>query len=327
MNKPIFILGCTKSGTTLMRNLFDGHPSLFVIPTEAHFFQNSKYWVDYYFRRTKPENLSFDEIKQNLIHWITYQNSIKNTIADGFSKNRWNIELLEESIQNVQINSMRELSDLYVRSMYKSLMAENIPNGIRFVEKSVENTELALDWLNLYPDAYYIHILRNPYSNIVAIRKYLNTKKFPDLSPALYALKNTYYNMYKNIRLIKKMKIVIYEDLISNPLEIMKEISDFASIEFNKAILTPTLFGKTWGGNSTSGKKFDKISNTNLNLWKESITDFEIMLINKYFQNVLQDFNFEIITPKKSIYYPNKHESLKSYCKNRILFKTYPELK
>ena len=35
---PIFILGCTKSGTTLLRNLFDGHPDLFIIPFETHFF-------------------------------------------------------------------------------------------------------------------------------------------------------------------------------------------------------------------------------------------------------------------------------------------------
>ena len=88
MNEPIFILGCTKSGTTLLRNLFDGHPQLFVVPSESHFFQNARFWVSYYFRRTKPENLSYNEIKQNFINWISYLNETYQDVTDAFTKGK-----------------------------------------------------------------------------------------------------------------------------------------------------------------------------------------------------------------------------------------------
>lgn len=56
-NGPIFILGCTKSRTSMMRNLFDGHPDLFIVPAESHFFQNIGFWINYFFRRSAPQQL------------------------------------------------------------------------------------------------------------------------------------------------------------------------------------------------------------------------------------------------------------------------------
>ena len=72
MDKPIFILGCTKSGTTLMRNLFDGHPDLFVIPFESHFFQNTGRGIEYSYRRTRPTSRTIEDKKEGLISWIEF---------------------------------------------------------------------------------------------------------------------------------------------------------------------------------------------------------------------------------------------------------------
>ena len=40
IEKPIFISGFNKSGTTLLLSLLDYHPELVVIPEEFHYFQN-----------------------------------------------------------------------------------------------------------------------------------------------------------------------------------------------------------------------------------------------------------------------------------------------
>jgi len=216
-DSPIFILGCTKSGTTLMRNLFDGHPELFVIPTESHFFQNISYWVSYYFRRKKPERANLDKRKDNLISWIEFINNLDNPYADGFTKNKWNMKAFIETMKAEKVSDVRSLSDLYVKAIYKSLFNKDYKKSIRFVEKSVENTEFAFDWLKIYPEARFIHILRNPYSNLVAIRKFLSIKKsrsFPILKSAVYAMYNSYYHLFKNRRLIKNYKVIKYEDLL-----------------------------------------------------------------------------------------------------------------
>ena len=38
----VFILGQHKSGSSLLRSLLDGHPDLFVIPVETHYFSLSQ---------------------------------------------------------------------------------------------------------------------------------------------------------------------------------------------------------------------------------------------------------------------------------------------
>lgn len=39
LRKPIFIASIHKSGATHLRTILDGHPNIFAIPFESHFFQ------------------------------------------------------------------------------------------------------------------------------------------------------------------------------------------------------------------------------------------------------------------------------------------------
>ena len=45
--KPIFIFGPHKSGTSLLRSLLDGHPDLFSIPIESHVFSGMGMGIRY----------------------------------------------------------------------------------------------------------------------------------------------------------------------------------------------------------------------------------------------------------------------------------------
>lgn len=320
MDAPIFILGCTKSGTTLMRNLFDGHPDLFVVPMESHFFEHSKKWVSYYARKTKPQDISFDEIKANMLNWIRFSNEVTQTVTDAFTEGKWNVELFKESLFSQDVNSQKDLFDLYVRSIYKSLHEKDINPEVNFVEKSVENAEFAIELQKIYPKARFIHILRNPYSNIVAFRKYVSPKKFPYLKTVLFSMYNSYYYLLKNIDLIDNYFIIKYEDLISNPEGVMNELANSLNIKFDSKLLSPSLLGEFWGGNSTSKEKFKGVSNKNIDKWKKEITSFEINIINELFENILDKFEIEKIKAPKNIYYPAKKENIKNYFFNRSLW-------
>ncbi|MBD3225810.1 MAG: hypothetical protein GF313_13865 [Caldithrix sp.] len=323
MERPIFILGCTKSGTTLLRSLFDGYPGLFTIPTETHFFQNINLWVDYYFRRTKPSNISFTQMKENLFKWIEYRNQKEHLLSDGFTKGRWDLNAFRKSLESQKISNYKQLSDLYVKALYASIYKKQMPANYEFIEKSVENAEFVLEWNTLYPSARFIHIVRNPYSNLVALRKYISKHKFPFLKNALYAMHNSYYYLYKNSKWINDYKVVKYEDLISGPKLVMEDISNFLEIPFKPILLEPTLLGKKWQGNSTSGKKFVGVSSENLNRWKNEITSLEINMINTWFDFILKDYQYERLTPKKSLMVPEKNELFKRYIQNRLLWRFY----
>jgi len=330
MNKPIFILGLTKSGTSLLRNLFDGHSQLFTIPSESHFFQNINFWVSYYFRRTKPQNLSYDEMKENLIDWIQLLNQTHQRVTDAFTKGKWDVDIVKQVLRSEQTTDLKQLSNLYMRAMYKGLTGKEYNPSLEFVEKSVENAEFAFEWKELYPDARFIHVLRNPYANLVALRKYAQydpewKNKYPYLKMALYSMHNSFYFLYKNMRMIKNYKIVRYEDLLKKPNETMQELSDWLHIPFEKTLLNPSVLGENWAGNSTSGEQFKGISATNVKKWRNEINKLEIYSINKFFDFILKDFNYEQIEPYQSILFPVKKEKPLTFIQNRLLMRYMPK--
>lgn len=339
ITKPIFILGCSKSGTTLLRNLLDGHNELFAIPSETHFFQNIKYWVSYQFRATKPKNISIDEVKDNLADWVAYLNKTEDVFADSFTKDRWNIEILQKHLYQQSIANIKELSDVFWSALHAALYKEELPPGKRIVEKSVENAELVFEWLNFYPDAKFIHIVRNPYSNLVSLRKYLdkqtknrkvlfprkNVSYFPHLRKAVYSMYNSFYFLEKNKKLIDNYKIITYEELVSQTEKTMKDIASFLEIEYEDILLQPTLFGEDWQGNSITGQKYSGVSNAGLDRWKKEVTDFEIILVNRLFDFLLEEYNYQVLQPRKnSIMKRAPKESILNYILNRLLIYYLP---
>lgn len=332
--EPIFILGCHKSGTSLLRNLLDGHPELFVVPTETHFFANIGYQVRYSFRSQKAEVLSIKEMKTNLIQWIEKRNQTEDLIGDGFTKNLWNIAALKEHLDSISIRSVKELSDQFHSGLYKSLFSKRLPEEKRVVEKSVENSEFLPDWLALYPKAKFIHIVRNPYSNLVSLRKYVAKKTkhpkslfwnrdpdhFPHLRNPVTSMIDSFYDLRRNERICKNYLVITYEDLVADTFGIMKSVAEFLKIDFDNLLLQPTILQNDWKGNSIRGKEFNGVSDINLDNWKGEISDFEIYIVNKLFGQILKQYNHPILKPKKeTLWQRAPKESLMNYLLNRHL--------
>jgi protein-tyrosine sulfotransferase len=321
MDRPIFILGCTKSGTTLMRNLFDGHPDLFVIPFESHFFQNTGRGIDYSYRRTMPKNLSIDEQKEGLLDWIRRSNIESVPIADGFTVGKFNVPAAEKYLRGAQVSNERELSDAYNNTIHLAAQGAEVPAGKDFVEKSVENAEMCAVWQKLYPNARFVHILRNPYSNLVAMRKYgaHNRKgKYPRLQNAMQAMSNSYYWLYRNMKDQDNYHVVIYDELIADVEVVMKDLCSKLELSYNDTLTYPTHFGETWTGNSTSKTSYSKVSSKNVSAWKKDITPNEVDLINRYFGHVISDFGFEKMTVEGSALKPGPKERPEIWLYNRL---------
>ena len=64
LNNPIFIIGCPRSGTTLLQRMLDAHPEIAIAP-ETHFMQY--FWQ----RRVEYGDLNQDDNFQQLLAQIT----------------------------------------------------------------------------------------------------------------------------------------------------------------------------------------------------------------------------------------------------------------
>ncbi len=318
---PVFLLGAHKSGTSLLRALFDGIEEYAVLPIETHPFQILDYGIRYPYRKQNAKELSFERAYENALKWVKKSNINNDKYSDSLT-----INMFEETVFENQLNKNKSNLDSklfienYFAAVYDSYRKNQfLKDNQRFVEKSVENVEFALDLMKLFPDSKFIHIIRNPYSNLVSLRKYKSTHGYPNLDKPVKALFESYYNLFRNERLIENYKIIKYEDLISKPNLVINDICESLNITFHSEMLEPTVNnGQNWQGNSTTDTKFSGISDKRLNDWEKQIYPIEIDFVNKLFPHILERFNYKKLTPGK-IFLKNPKESIKTYAFNRIL--------
>ncbi|MGD1875328.1 MAG: sulfotransferase [Mastigocoleus sp.] len=319
MQNPIFILGSHKSGSSLIRSMLDNHPELFVIPTESHYFQYTGHWVDYRLRYASPKDMDKQSLIESLIQLVERKNNHSDPYGDSVINGKFNVAKFKAFLEESCFESPQELFENYVKGLHLSLTGEYLPEHINPVEKSVEHAEFAVFLQQMFPACRFIHIVRNPYASLVAIRKSKTKKNYPLVSDFVLSLQNSYYNLYKNQRLLSNYLVVTYEDLLTHTEKTMQTIANFLDIKFVDSLLTPTLMGGSWNGNSSSGVGFTKISSAPLEKWKSQINDLEIRLVNSFLQPVLEKFGYEQLKPKKSKFYPITGEGLETYLKNRSL--------
>ena len=321
-SSPIFILGATKSGTSLLASLLDNYPNLFVIPRESHFIQYvSGFWVDYRFRRVSPKNLTASQMVDEMINGVVKENYDNNPLGDRPGFVGYDVDRFKDFVYRYKISNHAEAFELYVSSLYYSLYSKKINNNIRIVEKSVENAEYATVLAAMFPQAKFIHILRNPYATFTSCRKFKTINKYPILNDIAFSLKNSYYYLLKNPLSIKNYLIIKFEDLLLAPEKIMRLVAHFLNIDFTSSLLHPTLLGNNWHGNSTSLEKFKGISNTPSSSYLEDIKALEISMVNKFCKPILEKFNYDLLTPNRSCFFPISGESPVTYMKNRITLK------
>ena len=324
---PVFLLGSHKSGTSLLRSLLDGAEGLFVVPVETHFIQFSGFWVDYALRAAQPWTFDFDKAVNKYVQHIQLSNTAQVDTSDSVLTGRWDVERFEEHMRTAgrrrwEEAGYRGLFDAYIEAIHLSLLGEP-PRASRFVEKSVENAEYATFLAQLYPDARFIHIVRNPYATLVALRNYIGRGRYPFLGPALRVMKNGYYYAYKNPLLLSDRYLTIrFEDLLANPEEAMEVIARFVGVEFTETLLTPTSMGDPWQGNSTTGERFESISLRPLIAWKEDIHPLEMAFVNRLFLHVVWDFEYQPAQSDMPVYLPCPGERPRVYLANRRLWRS-----
>jgi hypothetical protein len=320
-DNPIFILGAHKSGTTLLRSIFDGHSQLFAIPFEPHPFQQLGYWIDNEYRKQPPIRQNNQEFIASCINWIHHCNTTLDEMGDNFMAGKINEEAFELHLRKQISNNSHttELIKAYYDSIYYSLHQDSLPAELRILDKSVENAEFAIDLQRAFPEAQFIHIVRNPYANAVSLRRYKSRDfGYPVLSRLYRTLHNSYYFLYRNQKIIDNYHIVQYENLVKDPEKIIYNLCENTDLGWEQILQTPTLNGEAWGGNSTTGKKFSGISADHIDRWKQQIDPVEVYYINRLFPFVIKDYGYEFYEKDGSFWAKAKGENLKRYIANRL---------
>ena len=262
LNRPIFINGFQKSGTTLLLALLDGHPQLVVFPEELHFFQNVM------FARDKEKAIRQETgFKMFLSHWNSQRwTPGESTFREGYPEfDRTEFDRrVEKAFQNHKSDKdlLLQLIEAFAQVDHvdptrKSHWVSKTPRDEIFfpVMSSMFGNQVKLVFIVRDPRDVYLSISRK--RDMVGESSIRNSKGLINFTIYWKTQINRVIHLqqkHKNIGIFR------FEDLLVDTEKTLRRLCEFLQIDFYNDMLQPTRHGKPWGGNSVFSDGFEALS-------------------------------------------------------------------
>lgn len=289
--RPVFICGHPKSGTSLVRAILDSHPQLIVYPEETLFF-----------RRMLPLaqeldlEAQLDLADEKLIHIFKWDQERTEPSQEGFPDRDYSaisFEAVREVMHGIVTDGCRHPGDLLSAAVlaYGEVSGELVPGVRGWVEKSPYNEYHADKIFTWWPDARCIHILRDPRDNFVSYRR-----KHPDWSAEFFTAnwsRSTRAGMENQVRYgTDRYLLLHYEELVQSPQINLRRLSEFLGIDWDVSMMKPTRAGEGWAGNSMFAIQFNGISADSVRRWMESLASEDAAVIEWLARGLMEQFGY-----------------------------------
>lgn len=341
-----FLCGASRSGTTLLKNLLDGHQGAFVSPVES--------LILYYWNLNRANNSLESFFKRDFLNshpvlWLTDANSRRYLSDFMLNKHGRKEYFISQKVDRVQFVEKYlttiETQGLSMRSVFLGLFKGMCPpakydSNSCFIEKSPFDNELGAVMLGgEFPNAKFVHIIRDPrtrYNSAKGLRTRRPVKYLPFVS-GLYGkdfatgiAQSTMVTMMLaklNKEILKeRYLIILYEDLIKNPESVMRKVANHLGLEFNETLLMQTTSGEKIVPNSSFDKDMlsgiKDTSDERLTKYFKSTSCLERKILHYFTWEIAKEFNYDISPVDKinisDLIFPLKLENPYNFCANRL---------
>lgn len=302
--EPVFICGHRKGGTSLFRNLLEGHPDLMVYPNDLNLLY--AYFPDFSKKENEPDKLK-TRLKKILI------DDLHNQLSSNNKKQKFDFKEFEtQFFKDLSSNRLKDLKYLIEKLIdtYK-LFYKNYSTDRRNFIPVVKETSIeiyASEIFTWFPNAKFIQIVREPKDNYSALKAGVSTyySKLGENEKETLASTINRAKLGMELGLLNrkrfgqnKYKLIKFEDIVTEPEDTLSDVCDFLNIKFDNILLTPTQLGQPIKGNSfNQEKKFTTVSSQHVSKWKERISKEEAQIIEFYFKDLMQHFSYEVNFPE-----------------------------
>lgn len=280
--KPVFIISIPRSGSTLLQRILMTHQNISSI-AEPWFLLPFVYST-----RKAGTKSEYSHINAN-IGLTDLISNLENGISDYYKY-------------------LRE----FVIKIYTNVAAEN---AIYFIDKTPRYYLIISELADIFPDAKFIFLFRNPISVYASI---LNTWKNDIRLIGRFGIDlNTGFQlMQQGYDKVKDRSIVLhYESIVKNPKEEIEKTIHFLGLDYSDNLITDFLKQDLKGiGGDPKMNEYSAISDKNLDMWKTAInTRFRKKILVNYI-NSLDSESLEFIGyPKVTVLEMAKSHHIKNY--------------
>lgn len=252
--RPIFLAGRGRSGTSLLMRLFDGHPQVFSTPGESQVLTT----IIPQLLRTGDRAAAAEAIAQRF----------------PFPDRQPDAALI------AQVAGLDLADPALARAVFRIGMERwsrlRDPGGaVAFLEKTPKNEEHLPAMFAAFPKARVLYLLRDPRA------VYVSNSRSDDYrqEPAFVARQWT-----KSVRRLlthvgaaraeSAIRVVRFEDLVGDPAAVMASLCAFLGLTWSDVLLTPTANGRAWIGNSYDPGKLtpDGVAAAKADEWRDELS-------------------------------------------------------
>lgn len=281
----VFVVGCQRSGTTLLQRLLDNHPEL-AVTNDAQFISKG---LRNEVPATDPQ--------------LTADMVIRVRDYHRFSR----LGLTDEKV--IEAATAASTYGDFVHRLYVAVARQR---GKRLVGDKSPQYSLQMPLLDrLFPDARYVHLIRDGRDNALAFidwaekghgpaRHYELWSEEPVAVSAMWWARRVGTARRDGAKLGPHRYLELhYEDLVTQPAEILETITDFLELEYSPEMLRFHEKKKSW-----------KPVTPRLRNWRETLPERELML----FEALAGDLLDELAYPRGASQIPAEIHSTASRC-------------
>jgi hypothetical protein len=242
-DRPLFICGYMKSGTTLLTCLLDSHPELVVLPGDSHFMhlahqfdcRTREEWIRYWVWR-------FVNPTGQRPFWLLGGNDRYIEVWRYLSY--WFDQLCREGVAGLLQTAPYS---------YYCANAKRPSRPKLWVEKTPRNERDVQQIRQLFPEARFIHIVRDPLQNLASLKKLAGFRggRWRTVRTAFSLWRSFLLGLQHRRRLgANRYLFVSYDKLVTHPEETMHQVAQFLHVKWQPSLLTPTVNGLPMRANS-----------------------------------------------------------------------------
>lgn len=264
--KPFFIVGCPRSGTTLLSVLLDRHSSV-AVPPETFFFH---VFSGLSRQREKPD-----------YEWLVSQ-YLDDSYMTAMKLDRAKVLQRLYAYNSDHASFFRSALEEYAAVHNKSIIGEKTATHIKWIDTIFQ-------W---YPNAKVIWIVRDGRDVAMALmrlfHKNLRTHCCTWRMSVELGLK--FEQKYSN-----KIHKIRFEDLITNPQSELKNLGNFLGINYQERMLDTQVYSKAVPENELFYKEraLKPIDCSRIGEWKRSATPQQVHLMHSVMGQSLQQLGYE----------------------------------
>jgi sulfotransferase family protein len=232
-NPYVFIVGCARSGTTLLQHVLDAHPRIAVMP-QAHWI----YGLGKHYTGMRPERT----VKEDIVPALLKDPEFADLGITGDQL----LTLMREDQHPAYLTFVRRVFDLYGKREDKELVGNKTPGLVRRLESVHE----------LWPEARVVHIIRDGRDVFLSMknrplrRRLSRVRVGPTEDPVarIGLWWELSVQMGRNAGKMLGPRLyheVPYETFVTRPTEACAQLCTFLEIPFSEAMLKFYEKGKT----------------------------------------------------------------------------------